>query len=142
MYFTGTLYLITRVMVVYGGLQTWVAVLVNALLIAYLALFPALFALVVRHTVTRLGSSALLASPAAWVATELGRAHLVALGLPHHRPQQRLLHQPHHKAVQVGGGVAAQAAHALGIAPGTVKSRIYYALQALRLAMEELRAIE
>ena len=43
-YFTGTLYWITRVMVVYGGLPLWVAVLVNALLVAYLALFPALFA--------------------------------------------------------------------------------------------------
>ena len=39
-YFTGTLYWITRVMAVYGGLQTWVAVLINAALIAYLALFP------------------------------------------------------------------------------------------------------
>ncbi len=36
----------------------------------------------------------------------------------------------------------AQAAHALGIAPGTVKSRTYYALRALRLAIEELRDIE
>jgi apolipoprotein N-acyltransferase len=80
-YFTGTLYWITRVMVVYGGLQTWVAVLVNALLIAYLALFPAVFALVVRHSVTRLGSTALLASPLVWVATELGRAHLFS-GFP------------------------------------------------------------
>jgi apolipoprotein N-acyltransferase len=80
-YFTGTLYWITRVMVVYGGLQTWVAMLVNALLVAYLALFPALFALVVRHTVTRLGSPALLASPVVWVATELGRAHLFS-GFP------------------------------------------------------------
>ena len=32
----------------------------------------------------------------------------------------------------------AQAAQALGIAPGTVKSRTYYALCALRLAIEEL----
>ncbi|MBI4485331.1 MAG: hypothetical protein HY655_04915, partial [Acidobacteria bacterium] len=31
-YFTGTLYWITGVMVVYGGLQTWVAALVNAAL--------------------------------------------------------------------------------------------------------------
>jgi hypothetical protein len=37
---------------------------------------------------------------------------------------------------------AAQAAHALGIAPGTVKSRTYYALRALRLAIEELRDVE
>jgi RNA polymerase sigma-70 factor, ECF subfamily len=36
----------------------------------------------------------------------------------------------------------AQAAHALGIAPGTVKSRTYYALHAFRLAIEELRDVE
>ena len=81
MYFTGTLYWITRVMVVYGGLQAWVAVLVNALLVAYLALFPALFALIVRYTVARLGSAALLGAPVVWVATELGRAHLFS-GFP------------------------------------------------------------
>ena len=37
------------------------------------------------------------------------------------------------------GGSVSQAARALGIAPGTVKSRTYYALRALRLAIEELR---
>ena len=36
----------------------------------------------------------------------------------------------------------AQAANALGIAPGTVQSRTYYALRALRLAIEELRDVE
>ena len=36
------------------------------------------------------------------------------------------------------GSSVAQAAHALSIAPGTVKSRTYYALRALRLAIEEL----
>jgi RNA polymerase sigma-70 factor, ECF subfamily len=40
------------------------------------------------------------------------------------------------------GNSIAQAAHALGIAPGTVKSRLYYALRALRLAIEELRDVE
>jgi RNA polymerase sigma-70 factor, ECF subfamily len=35
----------------------------------------------------------------------------------------------------------AQAAQALGIAPGQVKSRAYFALHALRLAIEELRSI-
>jgi RNA polymerase sigma-70 factor, ECF subfamily len=40
------------------------------------------------------------------------------------------------------GGSVAQAAHALGIAPGTVKSRTYYALCALRLAIEELGGAE
>ena len=36
----------------------------------------------------------------------------------------------------------AQAAQALGIGPGTVKSRTYFALHALRLAIEELRDVE
>jgi RNA polymerase sigma-70 factor (ECF subfamily) len=40
------------------------------------------------------------------------------------------------------GRSVAQAAHALGIAPGMVKSRAYYALRALRLAIEELRDVE
>jgi apolipoprotein N-acyltransferase len=75
-YFSGTLYWITRVMVVYGGLQPWVAVLVNALLIAYLALFPALFAVVVRRIVVKLGPPALMTAPLVWVATELGRTHV------------------------------------------------------------------
>ena len=40
------------------------------------------------------------------------------------------------------GGSVARAAHVLGIAPGTVMSRTYYALRALRLAIEELRDVE
>ncbi|MGE0448669.1 MAG: apolipoprotein N-acyltransferase [Vicinamibacterales bacterium] len=75
-YLTGTLYWITRVMVVYGGLASPVAVLVNAALIAYLALFPAVFALVVARLSLSIGSRALLVAPLAWVATELGRAYL------------------------------------------------------------------
>ena len=38
-------------MAMYGDLPRWVAVLVNAALVAYLALFPAIFALVVRRLV-------------------------------------------------------------------------------------------
>jgi apolipoprotein N-acyltransferase len=75
-YFTGTLYWITRVMNVYGGLQPWVAVLVNAALITYLALFPAIFALVMRRLLAAHGRRALLAAPFVWTATELGRTHL------------------------------------------------------------------
>jgi apolipoprotein N-acyltransferase len=77
-YFTGTLYWITGVMAVYGGLQTWVAVLINAALIAYLALFPALFALITRRLVMAYGRSALLAAPVVWVATELGRSYITS----------------------------------------------------------------
>lgn len=80
-YFTGTLYWITRVMAVYGGLQRWVAVLVNAALIAYLALFPALFAVLVRRFIMSNGLSALMAAPLAWVTTELGRTYLLT-GFP------------------------------------------------------------
>ena len=72
-YFTGTLYWITRVMVRYGDLQTWVAMLVNGALIAYLAFFPALFAFVVRRITIAYGPQALAAAPIVWVATELGR---------------------------------------------------------------------
>jgi apolipoprotein N-acyltransferase len=77
-YFTGTLYWITGVMAVYGGLQTWVAVLINGALIAYLALFPALFALIMRRLVMAYGRSALLAAPVVWVATELARASITS----------------------------------------------------------------
>jgi apolipoprotein N-acyltransferase len=74
--FAGTLYWITRVMVVYGGLQPAVAVLVNAALVAYLSLFPALFALLMRHLIVRYGTAGLMAAPFVWAASELGRTYL------------------------------------------------------------------
>jgi len=77
-YFTGTLYWITGVLAAYGGLQTWVAVLINAGLIAYLALFPALFALITRRIVMAYGRSALMAAPVVWVATELARSSITS----------------------------------------------------------------
>ena len=76
MFFTGTLYWITRVMVVYGNLSGVVAVLVNGALIAYLALFPAVFAGVMARLTRADGERALLFAPLVWVATELGRTHL------------------------------------------------------------------
>jgi apolipoprotein N-acyltransferase len=75
-YFTGTLYWITRVMVVYGGLSSLAAVLVNAALIAYLSLFPVIFAMVMARLTLVDGPRALLVAPLVWVATELGRTHL------------------------------------------------------------------
>jgi apolipoprotein N-acyltransferase len=80
-FFTGTLYWITGVMAVYGGLATPIAVLVNAALIAYLALFPAVFAIVVRRLMLAQGPAALMAAPLVWVATELGRTYLLT-GFP------------------------------------------------------------
>jgi apolipoprotein N-acyltransferase len=75
-YFTGTLYWITRVMVVYGDLPEVTAVLVNAALIAYLSLFVAFFALVTARATRLAGVRGLLLAPFAWVTTELGRTYL------------------------------------------------------------------
>jgi apolipoprotein N-acyltransferase len=80
-YFTGTLYWIARVMAVYGGLQMWVALIVNAALIAYLALFPGVFAVIFRYIVEAAGLEALWAAPLIWVTTELGRTYLLT-GFP------------------------------------------------------------
>jgi apolipoprotein N-acyltransferase len=65
------------VMALYGGLPIVVAVLVNALLVVYQAVYPALFALIFRRLVLGFGARALIVAPFAWVATELGRTHLL-----------------------------------------------------------------
>ena len=80
-YFTGTLYWITHVMSQYGGLQIWSAMLVNALLIAFMTLFPAVFAAITRRLAVAYGVRALLLAPLVWVATELGRTYGI-LGFP------------------------------------------------------------
>jgi apolipoprotein N-acyltransferase len=74
-YFTGTLYWITLVMALYGAMAFWVAVLINAALIAYLALFPAIFAMAMRRLISTAGVRALLAAPFVWVASEMGRTY-------------------------------------------------------------------
>jgi apolipoprotein N-acyltransferase len=63
-------------MVIYGDLQFWVAVLVNAALVLYLSIYPALFALVTRRLLVAYGRRALIAAPAVWAASELGRKDL------------------------------------------------------------------
>lgn len=75
-HFAGTLYWIPAVMVDYGGLPPSAAWPVHALLVAYLALFPGLFALAMADLTGRLGLTGLLLAPAVWVTTELGRIHL------------------------------------------------------------------
>jgi apolipoprotein N-acyltransferase len=80
-YFAGTLYWITHVMVTFGGLQVWVAILVNLALVAYLALFPAFFAIVLQRLLAGFGPALLMAAPLVWVATELGRTYLFS-GFP------------------------------------------------------------
>ena len=80
-YFVGTLYWTVDVMTMYGGLSSAAAVPVAGLLVAYLALYPALFALLLGRLIRVAGARALLAAPALWVAAEFARAH-VFTGFP------------------------------------------------------------
>lgn len=80
-HFAGALYWLVDVMVLYGGLSLPVALGAAALLVAYLAVYPALFAATLAVLYRRFGTRGLLAAPAVWVTTELGRATLLT-GFP------------------------------------------------------------
>ncbi|MEW5983576.1 MAG: apolipoprotein N-acyltransferase [Acidobacteriota bacterium] len=72
-YFGGTVYWTPQVMQTFGGLSWPIAVGAGVLLVAYLALYPALFAVITARLCARLGPGALWLAPATWVATELLR---------------------------------------------------------------------
>ena len=74
-YFGGTVYWTGTVVSQFGGLPWPVGIVVAALLVAYLALFPALFSLALARLIARLGRRALLLAPAVWVTSELGRTY-------------------------------------------------------------------
>jgi apolipoprotein N-acyltransferase len=76
LYFAVTLYWLVDTMTTFGELPTPVALLVGGLLVAYLALFPAAFSVILARLHHRFGARALLAVPAIWVTTELGRQYL------------------------------------------------------------------
>jgi len=80
-YLGGSLYWLTGVMARYGGINTAGAMAINAAFVAYLALYPALFAVVMRRLSIAFGASALVAAPFVWTATELGRMY-VFTGFP------------------------------------------------------------
>jgi apolipoprotein N-acyltransferase len=80
-YFWGTLYWLIDVMVIFGGLAYILAVILAGLLILYLALFPAAFAVIIGYARRQLGVGALLIAPAVWTATELGRGFFLT-GFP------------------------------------------------------------
>jgi apolipoprotein N-acyltransferase len=76
-YFSGTLYWLVETMTTFGGLPMPVAILAAGLLVAYLSLFPAAFAVVVARLRGRLGvSAAVLCAAPVWVASELGRQYV------------------------------------------------------------------
>ena len=72
-YFAGTVYWTSGVMARFGGLAFPLAAAIAGLLVAYLALFPAAFALALHTLVVRGGRHWLWLAPAVWVATEYGR---------------------------------------------------------------------
>jgi len=80
-YFGGTVYWTPAVVQTFGGLNWPVAIVLGGLLVAYLALFPALFAVVTARLVLVLGPRGLLLAPPVWVATELARRYVLG-GFP------------------------------------------------------------
>jgi apolipoprotein N-acyltransferase len=76
-YFWGTLYWLIQTMTTFGGLSTLTAFGAAMVLVAYLSLFTAAFAVVLSRVARRLGSAAalVLAAPI-WVTTELGRQYV------------------------------------------------------------------
>ena len=75
-HFAGTLSWLTQVMIEFGGFPLPVGVLLNGLLVAYLALFPAAFAVMVVLLRVRFGGWGLLSAAPVWLTTELGRMWL------------------------------------------------------------------
>jgi apolipoprotein N-acyltransferase len=76
-YFTGTLYWLVETMTTFGGVGTPIAAFAAALLVAYLSLFPAAFAVSIGWLRTSMGpaAAAMCAAPV-WIATELGRQYV------------------------------------------------------------------
>jgi apolipoprotein N-acyltransferase len=64
------------VVATFGQLATPIAVFAMLLLAAYLALYPAIAALVTSALIRRIGAGALFLAPAAWVASEFLRGYL------------------------------------------------------------------
>ncbi|MEO5740799.1 MAG: apolipoprotein N-acyltransferase, partial [Vicinamibacterales bacterium] len=74
-YFGGTVYWTGTVVTQFGGLPAPVGVVVAAILVAYLSLFPALFTLILGWFGATYGRRAILLAPAVWVTTELARTY-------------------------------------------------------------------
>ena len=75
-YFWGTLYWLVETMTTFGGLGIPVAVFAASVLVAYLSLFPAAFAVVFARSRRAFGFGAYFLAPFIWTATELGRQYI------------------------------------------------------------------
>jgi len=75
-YFVGTVYWTGTVLSAFGGLQPFVAGVAMLLLALYLAIYPAIFAVVSSRLIASAGAPALLLTPAVWVATEYARGRM------------------------------------------------------------------
>ena len=75
-YFAGTLYWLVETMTTFGGMSTPLAAFAAFLLVAYLSLFPAAFAVILSILSRSLGTAAVLLAPAIWVTSEVGREHV------------------------------------------------------------------
>src|SRR5262249_62071662 len=71
-YLWGTLYWLSNVMTRYGDINLAGSIVINAVFISYLALYPALFAVVVRRLWIAFGPPVLAAVPFVWAAPWLG----------------------------------------------------------------------
>jgi apolipoprotein N-acyltransferase len=75
-YFTGTTYWTSSVLAVFGGMPMILAIVSMLLLAAYLAIYPAITAIVLTRLFKSAGPFAVFFAPAAWVATEYVRGFL------------------------------------------------------------------
>ena len=75
-YFWGTLYWLVETMTMFGGLGVPVAVFAATVLVAYLSLFPAAFAVIFARSRRAFGFGAYFLAPFIWTATELGRQYI------------------------------------------------------------------
>ncbi|OGW35784.1 MAG: apolipoprotein N-acyltransferase [Nitrospirae bacterium GWD2_57_9] len=80
-FFSATVHWVTNSVHFYGNVPLIPASLITLLLCAYLALYPALFGLIVVDIMSRRPSLLFIAAPAAWTALELARTYVFS-GFP------------------------------------------------------------
>jgi apolipoprotein N-acyltransferase len=80
-YFAGTVYWVNGVMAAFGDMSATSAAGIAVLLVLYLSVYPALFALIMGAGVRAVGTRALWAAPLVWSATEFCRGDLIT-GFP------------------------------------------------------------